>query len=506
MAYSKTQAFRLGLVLEAVRGAQPGQEARFVAPAKVPPKLALQLIHAPGWSNTGLEAGESLARGDVEGLQNALEASLVALRTSVESLPEPPFRALSPGAQMLRRLAVALFPDEDAPASPRGAAGLDPRVEKVDAALAATMRGAAARFGNHSVGMARAYAMLVRCEDRCGKAWPGLDAGRHVAANPRVHHETPSPAPTPKPESLILTYAAERVFAFGKRTFPTARLWDRVEGIPESALEVHVDPTEWRGTEDVVRRSAYVEALEKAQGKHIFNGLNARLRDWSPPPPDGKLRMEFQPVRYGLFLGTNARADEPAPDGTTPRERYEPGPSLAPLREARMANELGMNALIETSDGKVIGVRRGGKGVGTENAVGPSVSGGLRWGSISEAGGSPFRGIREEMERELGITSLDVADLRMVSLARGLLWAGHPRVQFLARIRLSVADLEENLRRGTEESYEIARRDGRAISAWDAADVGRLAELAQRPDVTAPLAQLLAYHVLRQRGLAGEAP
>ncbi len=496
VSFRKPDVFRLGLVAVALRDAIAG--ARLVDPGNVPPGAALGLLDAGDWSNRGLEPDAAIKEGRFEDFRDAIEAPLRQLEPDVASLPTPADgRQLPRGAAALRTLAVVLFPSEDAKLCERGAAGLPARASS-------TLRDAAAVLGNHSLGMMRAYALLVRCEDRCRKEWPQTRPGAHVRQDAPIHGKRATFAPFPDADTLVRKYREERTFQFEGREFPSARLWDRVEGITEDQLIVEKIDAEWTSSE-LARRGRYVAALERSNGKHVFNGLNARLRSWSESP-GGSVRLEFQPVRYHLHLATSAYADTPDPDGKTPRETYEPGPRFTDLATSQVAGELGMNGLVETRDGFVLGVRRGDKGIGTPNALGPSVSGGLRYGSVWEKGGGPFRAIREELERELGIAPVEVSDLRMVSLTRGMLYAGHPRVQFLIKTTLMMDEIRQNVAEGTEEGYEIDRKAGKAVQPFETSDLAGIVSQLKRKEVSAPLANLLAYHVLRARGTTGPAP
>ena len=64
-----------------------------------------------------------------------------------------------------------------------------------------------------------------------------------------------------------------------------------------------------------------------------------------------KITLYTERVKFYDTLVTNRAMDLKWGDGYTVRELYEPGPFFTPLKESKLANHLGGNGLVETSDG-----------------------------------------------------------------------------------------------------------------------------------------------------------
>lgn len=109
---------------------------------------------------------------------------------------------------------------------------------------------------------------------------------------------------------------------------------------------------------------------------NIYNQLNIRLDNLKQK--DNLIVLSYSQTTYYDSLITNRAMDYCWNNGKTIREIYEPGPFISDLEKSKFSNHLGFNGFLETSDGKIIFVKRGKKLSVGKNTWSPSVAASLK--------------------------------------------------------------------------------------------------------------------------------
>jgi hypothetical protein len=200
----------------------------------------------------------------------------------------------------------------------------------------------------------------------------------------------------------------------------------------------------------IYRRDAIVELLTKL-GRRLFNTPCARLYSYRYCKESNKLELIFQMVEYFDTLYTNHYCDlykyEDRDWQLTTRDILAPGPSLPSLEESKCGNDLGINLILEISDGFILLQNRSYLEAVHPNKKGPSVSGGMEYKF-----NTPFEAIKDEAYRELGLLPEEIEDIKLVGLGRDTERAGKPEAFFIGKSNVTKEKLKKYFieRRGQE--------------------------------------------------------
>jgi len=181
--------------------------------------------------------------------------------------------------------------------------------------------------------------------------------------------------------------------------------------------------------EDLVYRREAIKTLLESLGRKLFNSICARLYNYEYDEKHNKLKLIFQPVEYFDTLHTNHYCDLLYKDWqSSTRDILAPGPSLTPLEKSECGNDLGVNLILELSDGFIVLQRRSFFEAIHPNKLGPSVSAAMEYKF-----NTPFESIRDEVNLELGLLQDEMKDIQLVGLGRDLERAGKPEAFFIGK-------------------------------------------------------------------------
>jgi 8-oxo-dGTP pyrophosphatase MutT (NUDIX family) len=138
--------------------------------------------------------------------------------------------------------------------------------------------------------------------------------------------------------------------------------------------------------------AAWAEAMRRP-GIHLFDGPMCRLESWEAT--EGHLHLVISPSSYKPFFGTNMSHPEFA-------DRF--GTRV-------MANPVGVSPALLTADGFLMFGRR--------NATMAYYPGRLHpfAGCMESSDEDVFAAVRRELAEELGLTAVDIADVRCIGIA-----------------------------------------------------------------------------------------
>lgn len=158
-------------------------------------------------------------------------------------------------------------------------------------------------------------------------------------------------------EGLLKKYNRANLLQFGNETFPTVCLLRR--NCEDAPFHFVFDDTSYNKKYQLPAQIASnSDHLMKAHAhSKIYNQLNIRLDNIKQINND--IILSYSQTYYYDSLITNRSMDYCWENGKSIREVYEPGPFLSDLASSKLSNHLGFNGFLETSDEKIIFVKRG---------------------------------------------------------------------------------------------------------------------------------------------------
>lgn len=192
------------------------------------------------------------------------------------------------------------------------------------------------------------------------------------------------------------------------------------------------------------------------------NSTSARFLTW---PIEGD-EIEIQPAKYESQIATNLTLDwesgklSGGQPGATLRNAFEPPVNgrLLPLSQSRLANTLGVAAMLRSADNRLLFTIRSDKtAVMSPDRLHCSSSGVFEWKDLSwQDGMLPFttlyNGMQREIDQELNLPK-DSYTLIPLALARELPRGGKPQLFLAANCRLPLEDIKERMLSATDR-YE----------------------------------------------------
>lgn len=235
----------------------------------------------------------------------------------------------------------------------------------------------------------------------------------------------------------------------------------RIEALPE-AFALSRDLEAHRKAAEELMAALGKLRPDPASPTGLQNDRTPRICSWGP---DGRVRV--QRSEYRDQVGTSLVMDwasgllgDPGPGRRTRTLRNfverPVGGRLTPFHESRLANGLGVAALVQASDGFLVSVRGFGPAVMT-GAFHCSASGVAEWYFEPGETDATFerfeRAMRFEIHEELGLEHNQHEqeyELIPLAFARELPRGGHPQLFFLAKTALSRAEVEERAKQANE--------------------------------------------------------
>ncbi len=261
-------------------------------------------------------------------------------------------------------------------------------------------------------------------------------------------------------DSLIKKYSRADLLKYKDKTFPAVKLFFRTKDQPSFELDYgHGFEKKYKLPSQVASKSDYLMKAHRHSKK--YNKMNLRLDDLKYE--DGKLKLFYSQTYYYDSLITNRAMDYPWENGKTIREIYEPGPFLSDLSTSKLSNHLGFNGFVETSDGKIVFVLRGGNLTIGKNTWGSSVAASFKTEyalnsdrKLDDKGIS--NAIKKETEDELYINLPENADLSKSIFAfyRDIVEGGKPQFLFYYRLEnCTYEEFEKNFREKYNKSDNV---------------------------------------------------
>lgn len=194
-------------------------------------------------------------------------------------------------------------------------------------------------------------------------------------------------------------------------------------------------------------------------GVKLFDGANLRLSRLELVKGIGieKIRTFHQPVYYFKAMGTNYSLDIPGKKGRTLRDLAHYEGKLEPLERSVMANPIGVNLLIVSSDDQIIIQHRHMTLAVRPGEACSSMSGTVDKDDALYLGYHPIlRAVFREMLEEIALEKEDIGDVIFLGAVREFLRGGLADFFFAAKSNLT-----------EEEIIDTARGSHRNVDQWE---------------------------------------
>lgn len=200
------------------------------------------------------------------------------------------------------------------------------------------------------------------------------------------------------------------------------------------------------------------ELLDAHGGSSIRNSATIRLVD--AEYASNVLTLKTQRSQYFHMLVTNRCMDYKLNDRITVREIYEQGNTVSPLSESKLGNQIGINGLIFTKDGKVVIEKRGKRKTTWKDKFAQPISLALKeCDFVPEGGtiGSDPQAAEKALKKivlktvadNFGLAENDLKPFSLernfLGLARDLIEGGKPNMYFYVVADMTAAELKEIL-------------------------------------------------------------
>jgi len=269
--------------------------------------------------------------------------------------------------------------------------------------------------------------------------------------------------------NLLMDHKTGQPKRFRLDSFPDG--WD------DELLQVH---TQLRG-----KGFAYFDDLAKLKSCTVRHHLPSLAK---------RMELEFEVCNYRDYIVTNYSVDLQRQGASSVRDFVDGRGArlhgLPPLRKSAHANQLGLNAMIVTADGKMIAAARSDAEFTYPSLLGPPVSGTqMYWyrgpRKRTEADGSvrllrepgpatayysgysgehgipnPFAGILAQGNEEINLLPEHVRLMRLIGVNRDLTRGGLPDAFFVVHLELSYAELHSIAPEKARDSWERRKEHG----------------------------------------------
>jgi hypothetical protein len=234
----------------------------------------------------------------------------------------------------------------------------------------------------------------------------------------------------------------------GLLTFPVVLLGS-VAGIPITADSIYIldEPNNMYQPPDMLENH-FTEIFASHGTSTVYNALNVRVVDMHLDETGYRIRTGRTTYFHSLI--TN-RAMDWEWAGTTTRNLYEYGPTLSKLADSKLSNHLGFNGFVESSDHKILFVKRNGNVSIGKFTYGDSIGASLKAKYALDSGGHfSVAGLRHailaEIYDELKISEdyIHTDEIKIIAAYRDCVEGGKPQFLFYATTFLTHGQIENN--------------------------------------------------------------
>ena len=261
----------------------------------------------------------------------------------------------------------------------------------------------------------------------------------------------------------------------GQLYLPSLNVYANVDG--QTQVEI-CDSAEKFELPRFVRDNA-LALMEAHKGSNFNNGATIRLNDVTV---DGdKLILHTSRSQYFDMLITNRCMDYQLNDLLSLRDVFESGPTISPLKESQLGNQIGINGLIFTTDGYLLIEKRGYHKTTWKNKFAQPISLAMKKsaikqfdkdGKIDQTAEEVFSNIiLGTIKKNFGITKKDIVEFSLsknfLGIARDLLEGGKPNMYFYVTVNMTANELDKYL----EDKAKRASSDDEAMDRADLPDM-----------------------------------
>ena len=177
-------------------------------------------------------------------------------------------------------------------------------------------------------------------------------------------------------QTIVKKYERSNLLHFESKAFPAICL--ALRNCSDRPFQLVFDDSAFNKKYQLPSQIAQNSDTLMQAHKHssVYNQLNIRLDNLKQI--DNRIVLSYSQTTYYDSLITNRAMDYCWNNGKTIREIYEPGPFISDLENSKFSNHLGFNGFLETSDGKIVFVKRGQKLSVGKNTWSPSVAASLK--------------------------------------------------------------------------------------------------------------------------------
>jgi len=182
----------------------------------------------------------------------------------------------------------------------------------------------------------------------------------------------------PDPKHIMKTYPLCEMLVEDGDRYPINMLW--VKDDPEQKIEYKIEdhPNDFYKLPTQIDKH-FADIINSAHKiSNTYNQINIRLNDFDFEPNTNTITLNTERTMYYDLLVTNRAMDIIWDNGFSVRNLYEPGPFLSDLKDSRLANHIGYNGIVETSDGMIVMVYRNAHVSTDKNQYKFSISGSLK--------------------------------------------------------------------------------------------------------------------------------
>jgi hypothetical protein len=229
----------------------------------------------------------------------------------------------------------------------------------------------------------------------------------------------------------------------GKQVFlPQVLLLDPEEAADESAIRIELLKEQFRARTTVpAGLEFYRYTSDGGRRQQFHDGKTARLVDWRP----AERLLVFQGASYFDYLATNQSLDVPRAGFPPLRNELVYDGRLEELAESELANTVGINGLIFTSDGQMIFQKRLANVLVRPGELCSGFSGSVDKIDITHAVASTATmaalDAPREMVEELGVDREEIAGRVFLGITRELIRGGKPEMFYSIDLEITAAEV-----------------------------------------------------------------
>lgn len=220
---------------------------------------------------------------------------------------------------------------------------------------------------------------------------------------------------------------------------------------------------------DTLIKNNYTALLYAHRNDYIINLDCIRLDDCKVDQLSKIISMKTSRAKCYDHLATNFAMDYKMEKGITLRSIYEYSDILTPLCDSKMANVLGINALVFLNDGTLLMPLRGKEATISRNMVTSSIAVGCFWENKDETDKLEEKDFLRDFVMQ-GLTErLFLPDFRLknmkinihfLGLGRDVYWGGKPQIYYWVTLDLSAKEYlifsqKDNLKKAFDKDSEI---------------------------------------------------